>query len=48
MRTLSVLVKTCLTFLICTTDVVNGIHCIRGAKVRKFYVFMNNISIVKI
>ena len=32
-------------FLIHTTDIVNGIHCIKSAKVRKFYVynFMNNI-----
>ena len=46
-RTVIALVNTCLTFLIRTTDVVNGIHCIKGAKVRKFYVykFVNNLSI---
>ena len=46
-RTVIALVNTCLTFLIRTADVVNGIHCIRDAKVRKFYVykFMNNLSI---
>ena len=46
-RTVIALVNTCLTILIRTTDVVNGIHCIKGAKVRKFYVykFMNNRSI---
>ena len=40
----------CLTVLIRTTDVDNGIHCIKGAKVNKFYVykFKNNLSIVKI
>ena len=35
MRTLIALVNTCLTVLIRTTDVVNGIHCIKGAKVKK-------------
>ena len=50
MRTLIALVNTCLTFLIRTTDVVNGIHCIKDAKVSKFYVykFMYNLSIAKI
>ena len=49
-HSLIALVNTYLTFLIRTTDVVNGIHCIKGAKVRKFYVykFTNNLSIDKI
>ena len=49
MRTLIALVNTCLTVLIRTTDVVNGIHCIKDAKVSKFYVynFMNNLRFVK-
>ena len=34
MRTLIALVNTYLTFLIHTTDVLNGIHCIKDAKVR--------------
>jgi len=33
MRTLIASVNTCLTFLTRTTDVVNGIHCIKGEKV---------------
>ena len=37
-RTLIALVNTCLTFLIRTTDVVNGIHCIRDAKVINLFV----------
>ena len=50
MRTLNALVNTKLTFLIRITDVVNGIHCIKGAKVRRFYIykFINNLSIAKI
>ena len=49
MCTLIALVNTSLTFLIHTTG-VNDIHCIKSAKVRKFYVyeFMNNVSIVKL
>ena len=45
-HSLIALVNTYLTFLMRTTDVVNGIHCIKGAKVRKFYVykFVNNLS----
>ena len=34
MRTLIALVKTYLTFLIRSTDVVNGIPCIKDAKVK--------------
>ena len=50
MHSLIALVNTYLTFLIRTTDVVNDIHYIKGAKVRKFYVykFTNNLSIAKI
>ena len=49
-RTVIALVNTCLTFLIRTAYVVNGIYCIRDKKVRKFYVykFMNNLSIGRI
>ena len=35
MHTLIALFNTYLTFLVRTTDVVNGIHCIKGAKVKK-------------
>ena len=50
MRTLIALVNMYLTFLMRTTDVLNGIHCIKDAKVKRFYVyeFMNNLSIAKI
>ena len=49
-RTLIASVNTCLTFLLRTTDVVNGIHCIKGEKIGKFdvYKFMNNLSTAKI
>ena len=49
MCTLIALVSTCLPFLVGTTD-VNGIHCIKDAEARKFYVykFMNKLSIAKI
>ena len=49
MRMLIVLVNMYPTVSISATDVVNGIRCIRGAIVRKFYVykFMNNLSIAK-
>ena len=50
MRTFIAVVNTYLTVLICTADVLNGIHCMKDAKVRKFYVyeFMNNLSTAKI